>query len=386
MMAEPLQVTHIITDLSTGGAELMLYKLLAHLDHGQFSCRVISLTSDGPIGDKIRALGVPVQFLGMRPGFPDPLAILRLVGWLRRTPPDLVQTWMYHADLVGGVAARLAGRAPVIWGIRNSNLDLLQSKRSTGWTVRTCAFLSNRLPQRIVSCSETARRIHIGLGYRADKMVVIPNGFDLELFHPDLSARTELRKELGVPQSVPVIGLVGRFDPQKDHQNFIQAAVILAVRFSETHFILCGDGISLENPLLAGWIDSSGLGKYFHLLGRREDMPRVTAALDLACSSSAYGEAFSNVLGEAMACEVPCVATDVGDSAYIIAETGRVVPPHDPQALANAMIDLLALAPGQRFALGVAARQRLEKYFEIHAITKSFEQLYQQIMIHRESL
>jgi glycosyltransferase involved in cell wall biosynthesis len=284
------------------------------------------------------------------------------------------------------VAARLAGRAPVVWGIRNSNLDLLQSKRSTRWTVRTCAFLSNRLPQRIVSCSETARRIHIGLGYRADKMVVIPNGFDLELFHPDLSARIELRKELGIPQSIPVIGLVGRFDPQKDHQNFIQAAAILAERFPETYYILCGDGISLENPLLASWINSSGLGKYFHLLGRREDIPRVTAALDLACSSSAYGEAFSNVLGEAMACEVPCVATDVGDSAYIIAETGRVVPPHDPQALANAMIDLLALAPGQRFALGVAARQRLEKYFEIHAITKSFEQLYQQIMIHRESL
>ena len=380
MMAEPLQVTHIITDLSTGGAEMMLYKLLTHLERGRFSCRVISLTADGSVGDKIRALGVPVQFLGMRPGFPDPLAILRLAGWLRRDPPDLVQTWMYHADLVGGIAARLAGRAPVVWGIRNSNLDLAQSKRSTRWTVRTCAFLSSRLPQRIVSCSETARRIHIGLGYRADKVVVIPNGFDLELFHPDLPARTELRKELGVPKNVPVIGLVGRFDPQKDHQNFIQAAVILAARFSETHFFLCGDGITLENSLLAGWISSSGLKQNFHLLGRREDIPRVTAALDIACSSSAYGEAFSNVLGEAMACEVPCVVTDVGDSAYIVADTGRVVPPRDPQALANAMIDLLALSAEQRQALGAAARRRVEENFEIHAVVKRYESLYQQVV------
>ena len=379
-MAEPLQVTHIITDLSTGGAEMMLYKLLTYLDRERFSCNVISLTSDGSMGDKIRGLNVPVQILGMRPGFPDPRAIFRLAGWLRQTPPDLVQTWMYHADLVGGLAARLAGRTPVIWGIRNSNLDMIYSKRSTRWTVRTCAFLSRWLPQSIVSCSETARRIHIGLGYYSDKLVVIPNGFDLDLFHPDLSARNALRKELGVSPGAPVIGLVGRFDPQKDHQNFIQAAITLSARLSDAHFFLCGEGITRENPLLAGWISSSGLEQKFHLLGQRDDIPRVTAALDIACSASAYGEAFSNVLGEAMACEVPCVVTDVGDSAYIVADTGRVVPPRDPQALANAMLDLLTLSDEQRHKLGAAARRRVEENFEIHAVAQRYESLYRQVV------
>jgi glycosyltransferase involved in cell wall biosynthesis len=379
-MAEPLKVTHIITDLSTGGAEMMLYKLLAHVDRGRFSCNVISLTTDGSLGDKIRELAVPVHTLRMSPGFPDSLAVLRLAGLLRKMQPDLVQTWMYHADLVGGLAARLAGRAAVVWGIRNSNLDVVQSKRSTRWTVRACAFLSEWLPRRIVSCSETARRIHIGLGYCANKLVVIPNGFDLELFHPDASARNTLREELDLPLGAPVIGLVGRFDPQKDHQNFIQAAVIVAARFSEVHFLLCGEGITPENSLLTGWIKSNGLEQKFHLLGQRDDIPRVTAAMDIGCSSSAYGEAFSNVLGEAMACEVPCVTTDVGDSAYIIADTGRVVSPRDSQALANALLDLVGLSTEQRQLMGAAARRRIEENFEINAVAKRYENLYRQII------
>ncbi len=184
-MSGPILVTHIITDLSTGGSEIMLLKLLSHIDRERFASRVISLTTGGPIGDRLKELGIPVQalgmnnprFVGMRPGFPDPAAVLRLAGWLRGDPPNLVQTWMYHADLVGGVAARLAGPAPVIWGIRNSDLDVLHSRRTTRWTVKVCALLSNKIPERIVSCSETARRIHVNLGYAADRMLVIPNGF-----------------------------------------------------------------------------------------------------------------------------------------------------------------------------------------------------------------
>ncbi len=343
-MTGPVLVTHVITDLSTGGAEIMLLKLISHLDRQRFATRVISLTTSGPIGDRLEGLGVPVQALGMRPGSPDPVAVFRLAGWLRATPPALVQTWMYHADLVGGIASRLAGRAPVIWGIRNSNLDVLRSRRSTRWTVKLCAWLSRWVPRQIVSCSETARRIHVELGYTADKMVVIPNGFNLDLFCPDGSARASVRQELGISAGAKLVGLVGRFDPQKDHYSFVQAAADIQARLPEAHFLLCGDGITWENPALAGWIDAQGLREHFHLLGRREDIPRLSAALDVACSSSAYGEAFSNVLGEAMACGVPCAVTDVGDSAYIVGDTGKVVAPNDPHALAGAVVELLELS------------------------------------------
>jgi len=375
-MTGSVLVTHIITDVYTGGAEIMLLKLLLHIDRERFASRVISLTTGGPIGDRLEGLGIPVQALGMRPGFPDAGAVLRLAGWLRGNPSSLVQTWMYHADLVGGIAARLAGCGPVIWGIRNSNLDVLHSRRSTRWTVKICAFLSNKIPARIVSCSETARRIHVNLGYAVDKMLVIPNGFDLDLFRPDPQGRASVRQELGLSPETRLVGLVARFDPQKDHQTFIQAAAEVRARYTGVEFLLCGDGITWENARLAGWIEERGLGDCFHLLGRREDIPRLSAALDVACSSSAYGEAFPNVLGEAMACGVPCVVTDVGDSAYIVGETGKVVPPRDYRALAGALLELLALPPDKRVELGVEARKRTQQSFDIHAVVHHYEQLY----------
>ena len=389
-MTGPVLVTHIITDITTGGAEIMLVKLLSHIDRERFASRVISLTNGGPIGERLEGLGIPVQalgmnnplFVGMRPGFPDPGAVLRLAGWLRGNPPDLVQTWMYHADLVGGIAARLAGRAPVIWGIRNSNLDVLHSRRSTRWTMKVCAHLSKKIPARIVSCSETARRIHVNLGYAADRMLVIPNGFDLDLFRPDPQGRASLRQELGLSPEARLVGLVARFDPQKDHQTFIQAAAEVSARYTGVEFLLCGDGITWANAKLAGWIEERGLRDCFHLLGRREDIPRLSAALDVVCSSSAYGEAFPNVLGEAMACGVPCVATDVGDSAYIIGNTGKVVPPNDPQALAGAVVELLELPANRRHELGEDARRRMQKNFDIRAVVNRYEQLYNSLLDH----
>jgi len=389
-MTGPVLVTHIITDITTGGAEIMLLKLLSHIDRERFASRVISLTNGGPIGERLEGLGIPVQalgmnnplFVGMRPGFPDPGAVLRLAGWLRGNPPDLVQTWMYHADLVGGIAARLAGRAPVIWGIRNSNLDVLHSRRSTRWTMKVCALLSKKIPARIVSCSETARRIHVNLGYAADRMLVIPNGFDLDLFRPDPQGRASLRQELGLSPEARLVGLVARFDPQKDHQTFIQAAAEVSARYTGVEFLLCGDGITWANAKLAGWIEERGLRDCFHLLGRREDIPRLSAALDVVCSSSAYGEAFPNVLGEAMACGVPCVATDVGDSAYIIGNTGKVVPPNDPQALAGAVVELLELPANRRHELGEDARRRMQQNFDIRAVVNRYEQLYNSLLDH----
>ena len=381
-MTASVLVTHIITDVSTGGAEIMLLKLLSNIDRQRFASRVISLTTTGPIGDRLTALGIPVQALGMRPGIPDPRVVFRLASWLRSSPPALVQTWMYHADLIGGIAARLAGRAPVIWGIRNSNLDVVHSRQRTRWTVMVCAFLSRWVPRRIVSCSETARRIHVGLGYAADKIIVIPNGFNLDLFCPDVQAGVSVRQELGISAGVKLVGLVARFDPQKDHHSFVQAAGEIKARLPEAHFLLCGDGITWENPLLAGWIDAQGLRDHFHLLGRREDIPRLSAALDVACSSSAYGEAFSNVLGEAMASGVSCAVTDVGDSAYIVGDTGKVVAPNDPPALAGAVVELLELPTDRRRELGQAARRRMQQSFDIRAVVNQYEQLYTSLLDH----
>lgn len=359
----------------------MLHNLLSFMDRDCFAFEVISLTDIGMLGNKIRSINVPVEALGMQRGVPDPRAIFRLTRYLRQQGPDLVQTWMYHADLMGGIAAKMAGGIPLVWGIHNSNLDPGSSKRMTIWTARICSRLSRWLPKRIVCCSEASREVHTRLGYDPEKMVTIQNGFDLVNFRPDRGAGSSIRYELGIPENSLIIGLAARFDPQKDHQNFVRAAALLKMLHQEVYFLLCGDGIAWENRNLAGWIDDAGLRSCFHLLGRRDDMARIQASLDIAVSASSYGEAFPLVLGEAMACGVPCVATDVGDSAIIVGDTGRIVPPRDPAALAAAWKKLLRMGPEARARLGAAARKRIADNFSLPVIAARYERLYKDTVL-----
>ena len=354
----------------------MLFKLLSEMDRAKFKSEVISLTDTGPVGEKIQALGIEVRALGMRRGAPNPLVVLRLTRWLRKAEPDVIQTWMYHADLIGGLAAKMAGGLPVVWGIHHSNLDPQGNKLTTIWTARACSHLSRRLPRRIVCCSEASLRVHRSLGYARDKMVVIPNGFDVITFRPDTAMRRPVRAELGIPEDTLLIGMFARFHAQKDHRNFVEAAALLHAHHPDIHFLLCGDGITWENRVLSGWIVTAGIHEHCHLLGPREDIPRLAAALDIAASSSSFGEGFPNVVGEAMSCGVPCVVTDVGDSDRIVGTTGRIVAAKDPEALAMAWTEMIGLGEEGRRRLGVAARKRVMDHFELSKIVKKYEALY----------
>jgi glycosyltransferase involved in cell wall biosynthesis len=374
-----LRIVHVIAGLSVGGAETMLCKLLSVSGDSPRDAEVISLTDIGPVGERIKQQGVPVRALGMSRGRPAISGLFRLRSWLRQSAPDLVQTWMYHADLVGGLAARLAGKIPVVWGIRNGVLEPHGNKRMTIWTAQTSAKLSRWLPDRIVCCSESARRFHEAMGYQSDKMSVIPNGFDVSTFKPDHEARAQVRQELQAPPNAVLIGLVARWDPQKDHQNFLRAAGRLASRRSEVRFVLCGDGITGENEQLAASIAAAGIGDRCHLLGRRGDVQRLTASLDIATCSS-YAEAFPNVLGEAMACGVPCASTDAGDAALIIGDTGIVVPTRNPMALADAWLKLIEMGSTGRRQLGLRARQRIQDQFDLTRVNRRYLELYRRVL------
>ena len=377
----PISVVFIITGIGSGGAEGMLYRLLSRLDRTRFTAKVISLVDLGPtpIVEKIQALGVPIRFLGMVPGRLNPLSVLRLARWLREDKPDLISTWQYHADLIGGLAARMAGGIPVAWGIRQTDLNPEGNGRLTFLTVRMCARLSRWLPEKIICCSLASRQVHAALGYAAEKMVVIPNGYDLGTFRPDSAAREAIREELGIPEDAPVIGLVARFHPQKDHRTFILAARSLHKDRPEVYFVLCGHEVNWENKELTRWIDEAGIRKRVYLLGRRDDIPKLTAAFDIACLSSSYGEGFPNVVSEAMSCGVPCVVTDVGDAAFIVGNTGQVVEPRNPNALAESLRGLVELGQEGRSRLGIAARQRVKEEFNLPQIVERYESLFQEL-------
>lgn len=373
-----MRVAHLITGLSVGGAETMLWKLL-RASRGEQDAHVISLTEDGPVGERIRALGIGTTALGLRRGTLPPAILSRCATALRRFRPEVLQTWMYHSDLVGGIAARWAGHVPVIWGIRNSTLDPVTARRSTIWVRWTCARLSRLLPRAIVSCSRAAAEHHAELGYDRARMRVIPNGFDLAQFAPDPDAPGRLRSELGLPADALVVGMAARFDPQKDHRTFLRAAARVRAARRDAYFLLCGDGVTQENRQLAGWVTELGLNDAVRLLGRRNDLDRLTPAWDVAALSSSSGEAFPNTLGEAMSCGVPCVTTDVGDSRYIVGDTGRVVAAGDAEALAAETLRLLEDRAGRR-ELGRRARERVEAEFSMPAVARRYLELYGEVL------
>jgi glycosyltransferase involved in cell wall biosynthesis len=378
-----LHVVHVITGLQTGGAEMMLYKLLSETSEDQnVESRVVSLMPDGPIGDRIRELGVPVTTLDMPRGTLTWDGLYRLFQLLRREQPDVVQTWMYHADLIGGIMAWMAGVDHIVWNIRSSTLDADRDKQTTIWTAKLCVWLSPWLPDRIVTCAREAGRVHAELGYDASKMVVVPNGFDTEQYRPDEQRRAQIRDELNL-QDEAVVGLVARYHPQKDHRTFIRAAALLAEQIPNVHFVLCGTDVNWDNNELVGWIEEHELLDSFSLLGRRDDIASVMTAFDVAVLSSATGEAFPNVVGEAMACGVPCVVTRVGDSAEIIGNTGIAVPTESPEVLAEGCEEILSLSAERREQLGQRARDRVENHYSLEATAEKYLDVYRRVTGHQ---
>ena len=373
-----LRITHVIGSLDVGGVEKALCSLAASIDPALVEMKIVALISGGPLVNSARRQGIEVETLSMRPGRPNPSAVVRLARRLGADRPDLVVTWMYHANLIGGLAAKLADRIPVVWNIRHTWLDPRRSKRLTRWIARAGGALSQRVPDAVVYVAHAAERSHAALGYACPNFQVIPNGFDLDEFRPNPAARRAVRQELGVAPDAELIGLVGRFHPDKDHGSFLAAAAGVRRRYPRARFVLCGDGVTQENRQLTAWAQQSGVRDACHLLGPRDDVPRLAAALDVAVCSS-LTEAFPRAVGEAMACGVPCVVTDVGDAAHLVGNAGRIVAAGDVAGLAAAMHEVLALDEGTRGALGRLARERVAQNFSQQRIVARHWELWRQI-------
>lgn len=374
-----IRVTHLISGLSVGGAEMMLWRLLSRMDRARFESDVISLSDAGPVADRLRAIDIPVRALGMRQGRPSVGGFYRLTAALRHSRPDVLQTWLYHADIAGLVAGQTVGIPSIVWNIRASDMDMSHYKALSGLAVRACARWSHR-PRAVVVNSEAGRRHHERLGYRPRRWELIPNGLDTSAFRPDARARREVRDEIGIPAECVVAGSVARFDPMKDQAGFLRAAAIVAGRTEGVHFVLAGKGVDWDNLVLRESAAAASLDGRVHLLGPRTDVPRLMAAFDIGVSSSAFGEGFPNVVAEAMASGVGCVTTDVGDARLIVADTGEVVAPSDPAAFAAAIERMVRLGPGGRADLGRAARARVVEHYDLPIAVTRYEQLYASLL------
>jgi glycosyltransferase involved in cell wall biosynthesis len=375
-----MHIVHVITGLGQGGAETMLEKLLlaARQQDPANSQEVISLTSMGVVGPRLLAHGVRVRALGLGRSPMAVIALMRLVSWLRQADPNtIVQTWMYHADLVGGVAARLAWRRRVVWNLRQSGLGEQDISAQTRSVVRLCGWLSRWVPARIVTNAKVAIAAHAPYGYDTQRCVVIPNGFDLQVFQRGASSRRSTRAAWQVSDSDVLIGMVARMDPQKDHANFVATARIVVETCPAARFVLVGRGIPGDAALRA-LIASAGLSARFVLQDQGLHMPDVMNALDVFCLSS-RAEGFPNVLGEAMACETPSVTTDAGDARWLLGDDALVAPVADAAKLAACVLRVALQTPEQRARLGQQQRERIAQHFDIHAVWRQYLTLYQQL-------
>ena len=376
-----MKVLHIITGLFTGGAEMMLYKVLSKMDQTKFEFIVISLIDKGTVGDYISSLNIPVYCLNLNAKKFSLKPWLELRHIVIEFRPDLIQGWMYHGNFVALIASFFCPKSTVVfWNIRHSIYSLKYEKYNTALLIKLGKFLSG-FTEKIIYNSQASTYQHKKLGYKSNKTVVIPNGFDIIKFKPSQKAYQEIRQELNLYDHALLIGLIGRYHLMKDHENFLKAAYLLVKNNPklDVYFLLCGREVDKNNLALKQLIRDRGLSTKIHLLGERHDIPRITAALDIATSSSSHGEAFPNVIGEAMSCGVPCVVTDIGDSAFLVGDTGKVILPKNAKALFRAWEELIKIGTEGRKKLGQAARTRILEHFSLDSVVSQYEILYQNV-------
>jgi glycosyltransferase involved in cell wall biosynthesis len=361
----------LIRSLHPGGAERQLIELAKGLDKARFHVTVATFYDGGELDAEIEGIaGITSLSLGKRGRWDVVPFMWRLWRAVLDAQPDILHGYMGVANELCLLLGKLLGRR-VVWGLRASNMDFSRYDRMSSWVFKVGAWLS-RFPDLIIVNSEAGRAHHMTHGYCGAHMIVIPNGIDTKRYFPDPHAGRCVRAEWGVADDETLIGLVGRLDPMKDHPTFLRAAGLLVQERADVRFVCVGDGSGLYQGELLALSQSLGLGRQLIWAGLRHDMPAVYNALDILTSSS-YGEGFSNVIGEAMACGVPCVVTDVGDSARIVGETGMVVPPGDPEALAVAWRGLLKLPEDQRVMLTRAACERIKRNFRVSYLINKTE-------------
>jgi glycosyltransferase involved in cell wall biosynthesis len=380
-----IRVLHAITSLESGGAQTMLLRLLEETSRAKFEPIVLGLMNPdearvGTVAPHVAALRIRVATLDMARRSPTLSSSWRLCRTMRAVAPDLVQGWLYHGNLAATIGSQsLPYRPPVIWNVRHSVHDLALEPRLTRWIIRLSARLS-RLPRAIIYNSRLSAAQHQALGFDTSRTVVVPNGFDTKRFRPQPEGKARLCKELGIDSAHTVIGMVARNHPMKDPGNLVRAVALLQARgCAAVHLVIVGDGLDETHAELGALVDEAGLRSRVRLLGERNDVPALVAGFDIAALPSAWGEGFPNVLGEAMASGVPCVATDVGDCTWVLGPHGIIVPPRQSEALANALARLIDLGAEARRQLGLAGRARIIQHFSIQEIARQYEALHLQV-------
>ena len=371
-----MQVLHIITSLGDGGAEALLYRMCKFdKEHNHI---VISIMDEQKYGLLLKEIGVVVYTLSFPKGKIKFSGFFKLYRLIKQIKPDVVQTWLDHADMIGGIVARLAGIKNIVWGVHHTALVKGESKLSTIFISKINVFLSYFIPKKIIYCAQESKKAQEKIGYKKPIGVVVLNGYDIEGFTQNDSLSAEIRNDLSINADSFLIGHVGRYGPQKDLSNLIEAFALLNQKKLDFDAVIVGANLDNNNRDLLSMLNKNGLSKVVHLLGRRDDITAIMNGIDLFVLSS-KSEAFPNVLNEAMLCGTPCVTTDVGDAGKIVRETGWVVRPKDSEALANAIIKASEEKESNKniwLQRKTACRKRVVENFSLEKMVKEYKKVW----------
>lgn len=373
-----IRLAFLIRSLNRGGSERQLAELAAHLDPRAFDVLVLTFYPGGGVWEElVTHPTVRLESLHKRGRWDIVACAWHLARVLRAWRADILHTYLVEPSIYGLLATRLAPGPAVVWAVRASNIDFSLFERINRVTFRVAAWLS-RFADLIVANSEAGRTHHVKSGYASARFITIQNGIDTNRFRPAKDARTTARAAWKVADDQFVVGVSARLDPLKDHPTLLKAIADLCRQFPNVRLVCCGAGS--DEYLRNMRILARDLGIFDRVLwvGEEPQMEAAYAGFDSLCSSST-SEGFSNSIAEAMACGVPCVVTDVGDSAEIVGDTGYVVPAHDPQALARALATLLVLTPSERSALGERARVRIVTKYQIATMVARTTAMYRKL-------
>ena len=368
-----MRIVHIITGLGDGGAEHTLFKICKYDNINKHI--VISLKGPGKYFSLLNKLGIKVYCLNIK--FFSFHKIFFLIKLLSDLKPNVVQTWLVHADFLGGITARLAGIKNIIWNIRYSNFEIGKAKLTTILIIKILAKLSLFIPRSIIINSKRAKKIFTIEGYDKKKLKFIPNGFDLSILKPQKFQKISFKKKLKIKKLLPLIGNVARYDKKKDHLNLLNALSLIKEKNINFFCTLVGSNIDKKNFSLISEIKRLKLSNNVRLLGQNDNILQVMNGLDIFVQSSSYGEGFPNVVAESMACGTPCIVTDVGDAGLIIGKTGWVVPPNNPNNLAKAIEKALNEMRTKNWnKRRNKARLRIKENFNISKMLQSYNEVW----------
>ena len=372
-----MKILLIIDSLEVGGAEVFLEDLAAELTL-EYTLEIVTLNSIGVIGHKMLKQGYKINNFNFNTSYFPIFNFFALFQYIQKFNPDIVHTWMYYSNFIGGFAAFFAGIKKIIWSIHVFNISQGMLKRRTIFLAKFSALLARIIPKKIIFCSKESMNVHRDMRYPIKKLATIPNAVNIQKFTFSESQRNLIRKELNISASNYLIGMIGRYDPQKNQAGFIEAASLVHKKNPNTFFFMAGRGVDRNNKNLVELISKLELEKNVYLLGERDDIASLLSAADIFALPS-YGEAFPISLCEAMSCSVPCVASDVGDVKYILGNDKYIIPPGSRIDLANSISEMVSLDAEQRQDIGLELRKRVVENFTIEKIAKIYVNFYNQI-------